>query len=235
LGCVIMKVKIIFEKAEIDFEADTVKDLKHAIEINEDFEDLPHIQEWELFWLGSLLKYPQLSLKELLIGENEVKINLVPPPGDSRVGDGKGRNISSDKARFLVVGSSQSFKVLALKPQNLQDAKQFHRLPQEFFFFGKQKFGIITNMATNKSNIREIECKIFEVNEEGSIVLQTNAENGEDKVFLVKDIGKKPYEGKELEPREDAKVYEERNLKIIEKGKIPEHFKLLLDEFEQTL
>ena len=220
---------------EIGFEASTVGELKHGIEKNEDFEDLENIEEWKLFWLGSLLENSELQLQDLSVGEGELKFNLVPPTEVPRVGDGKGHFISADKTRFLVVGSSKSFKVLALKPQKLDCATQFHKLPQEYFFFGKQKFGIITNMATNKRNIREIECEIYEVDEEGSIVLQTNAANEEAVVFLVKDTGERPYKAKKLKPREISKTYEENNLKNTGKGKIPEHFKLLLDEFEETI
>ena len=170
-----------------------------------------------------------------MVGEEELKLNLVPPTEVPRVGDGSGHFISADRTRFLVVGSSKSFKVLALKPQKLDCATQFHRLPQEYFFFGKQKFGIISSIATNKRNIREIECEIYEVGEEGSIVLTTDAANEQDVVFLVKDFGARPYQAKKLESREIPKTYEESNLKITGKGNIPEHFKLLLDEFEQTI
>jgi hypothetical protein len=230
-----MHVKIIFEQAEIDFEADTVGGLKDAIENDEDFADFEHIKKWKLYWLGSLLGDPKPDLKDLLVEEDEeLRINLVPPTEGPRI-DGKQRSISSDKDRLIVVGSSKSFKVLALTPQKLENATEFHKLPQEYFFLGKQKFGIITNMATDESNIRLIECAMYEVNEEGYIVMQTNDKNEDAKVFLVKDVKMRPYNARELIPRDKPKVYRENNLQGTKKGKIPEHFQMLLDEIKQTI
>ena len=179
-------------------------ELKGAIESDEDFEDITDIKRWKLFWLGVLLEEPGVLLEDFLIDEEALKINLVEPKEAARVGDGKGRTFTSDKTRFLVVGIKKSFEVLALKPQKIDTATQFHKLPQKYFFSGKQKFGIITNITTNNSHIRQIECQMFEVNEEGEIMMQTDDDNDEAKVFLVKDIGEKPELGSSCNPNDKS-------------------------------
>ena len=161
--------------------------------------------------------------------EKELEINLVPPTEPPRVGEGKGHMIASDKTRFLVIGPKRSFKVFALKPQKLETASEFYKLPQDYVFCGKQRFGVITNVTTNKENVREVICDTYEVEETGDIVLQTDSQNENPKVFLVKDTVANAIE---LKPKGSPKVFNENNLSCTEKGKIPEHFKVLLDEFE---
>ena len=136
--------------------------------------------------------------------DNTLHINLVRPEEPPR--DGKPRRFKTDKNRFLIKGKRDNFEVLEIKPQKALIAK----LKQSYHFFGKQSFGIVTNIVGDKPGDRELQFEVYEVVTNGHIILQTDDCNNT-KVLLVYEGETEVCNGVELKPT-DVKSYNENNI-----------------------
>ena len=116
--------------------------------------------------------------------------------------------IKTDKTRFLVRGERDNFEIIEIKPQ-----KNFTiKFKQNYHFFGKQTFGIVTSILGDNPGERQLQCDIYEVKKEGYIVLKTDDESDNDQVFLMEEGGnQQPFQAVELKSR-DVKSYNEKHI-----------------------
>ena len=179
-------------------------DLKEQIEDTIDLD----VNDWRLFQFGFLLPNdPETKLEDFLDETNsKLKLNLVCPEEPPR--DGKPRLIKTDKTRFLVRGERDNFEIIEIKPK-----KNFTiKFKQNYHFFGKQTFGIVTSILGDNPGERQLQCDIYEVKKEGYIVLKTDDESDNDQVFLMEEGGnQQPFQAVELKSR-DVKSYNEKHI-----------------------
>ena len=73
-------------------------------------------------------------------------------------------------SRFLVRGKRDKFEILEIRPTKHFTAK----LKQNYHFFGKETFGVVTSVIGEKPGERSVQFDVYEVKQDGYIVLKTN-------------------------------------------------------------
>jgi len=188
-----MNIWVLYQLSDYVFiqNVETIGDLKFKLGQHADFDDHEDWDAWKLFLLGIELDDPTKRLADLDIPDG-ISIILTAPAEAERIGS-KNRGYTTDKNRFLVIQTGRGLEMKTIKPEKPHTAA----LPQEFYFFGKQRFGLITNIVEDKSKPGEkkIRCAIYEVNDEGFICLNTHQDDLRSpemtaKVTLIKDKGK---------------------------------------------
>jgi len=209
---------------------ETVGELKRKLGQHADFDDHEDWDAWKLFLLGIELDDPKKRLADLDIPDG-ISIILTAPAEAERIGS-KNREYTTDKKRFLVIQTGRGLEMKTIKPEKPQTAA----LPQEFYFFGKQRFGLITNIVEDKRKPGEkkIKCAIYEVDDEGYICLETHQDDLRQpgmtaKVTLIKDKAKTT--SKEL-PVINTVEYNEKELKTPNGKLTPTHIKWIADEIK---
>jgi len=201
-------VKINFEGEIIDFTTDTsggdtMGDLMVKLKAELDEVD---IDDWNLFHLGlELPKDNDLKLEDIVITDDEqLELALSLPPEPPRQKNLK--KFFTDKTRFLVKGTKESFEIHQIKPFRPSSAA----LKKLQWVFKNQTFGFLTNI--HKS--RKIQLEMYQASADGTIDLRTDDYNNKEQIFLVE--GEQPKregdankgEGMELIPT-DIKIYDE--------------------------
>ena len=189
----------------------TIHDLRQAIAKNPNYSDNTDILEWKLFYLGLELDDDEAKLESLSPDlTKKPYINLVEPAETIRGAFDRRHNVITDKTRFLVRGSRDEFDVTAIRPGDIHS----YECPMEFYFFGRQKFGIISNVELkNNEKDRKIECEIYELpmNNDGHILLwEDPTANKPAEVQLVTDQDR--FEYKILQSQKKSE-YEEKKMR----------------------
>jgi len=186
----------------------TVKDLRGLIEKDANYKSHTDIKEWKLFYNGMELdeKTELANLASNLT--KQPYINLVKPPEQPRF-DTK-QTFITDTVHFLVRGSRNNYDVLAIRPRQFNSYETLLK----YYFFGKQKFGFITNVQDGN-----IVYDVYELDWPqlgGYIMLwenpRTTGERRSTEVRYVTDVELGQYEV--LVPR-TVKTYQQTNMNAI--------------------
>ena len=211
---------------------ETIGELKLKLGQHADFDDHEDWYAWKLFLLGIELDDPKKRLADLDIPDG-ISIILTAPAEAERIGS-KNREYTTDKSRFLVIQTGRGLEMKTIKPEKPHTAA----LPQEFYFFGKQRFGLITNIVEDKRKPGEkkIWCAIYEVNDEGYICLETHHDDLRQpemtaKVTLIKDKAKTT--SQELKVIKTVE-YNEKELKTPNGELTSTHIKWIADEIKKS-
>merc|ERR1711970_804353 len=195
-----LPVTIHLEEAEFEINADTIGMLKDEVEEKIEID----VSDWLLFQFGLPLPVEKdTKLEDFLIEDEQLNLHLVRPEEPPR--NAKPRPFKTDRNRFIVKVSKDKFEMMEVKRQKLTLA----RLRKSNFFSTKERFGIVTHEIDGDKPGKpgQIIYDVYDVREQGYILIQTDEETNNDVVFLVKGEPSASHFVK-LEPV-DAKIYDE--------------------------
>merc|ERR1711936_1404604 len=199
-----LTVTIHLEEAEFEIKADTIGMLKDEVEEKIEID----VSDWHLFQFGLPLPVEKdTKLEDFLIEDEQLNLHLVRPEEPPR--NAKPRPFKTDRNRFIVKVSKDKFEMLEVKRQKLTLA----RLRKSNFFSTKERFGIVTHEidGDKPGKPRQILYDVYDVREQGYILIETDEETNNDVVFLVR--GEPATENSvKLEPSY-AKYYDESQIK----------------------
>merc|ERR1712212_1456474 len=153
----------------------------------------------KLFYLGLQLEDDADSeISEFLESGFGNSFNLIVDHASSEKRQAPGRQFSTEKEMFLIVGGRTNFEAIHLR----SGQKEIKKLKAKTFN-PLEKFGLSEN-CEGEAGKRTFQVRIYEVQEEGSIIIMADGDGEDVEVFLVnKDEDKIKMEAV------DTKVYDE--------------------------
>jgi len=196
--------KLMMVAIDIEFEGENYYfDVATSSTVGELKEDIDqrfghHPPSQKLYYLGLELEDDTDSkISEFLDSGFGNSFNLIVDHASSKKHQAPGRQFSAEKEMFLIVGGRTNFEAIHLK----SGQKEIKKLKGKLFY-PLEKFGLSEN-CEGEAGKRTFQVRIYEVQEEGNIIIRVDKDGKDLEVYLVN-----AHETIEMEPV-DTKIYDE--------------------------